>query len=95
MKNGCWPKIRSEEINLEKEETCTLNVCFLYDRKEIETFLRKNTFLHIYGIGDLDDFFWPCTTWYALRENQSIKAIILLYAGHRIYLKRWAKAQCH
>ena len=55
-------------------------VC-LHNKKEIEIFLRNNTFLHIYSIGDLDDFFWDYTIWYGLKENENIKAIILLYAG--------------
>ena len=36
----------------------------LRDKNKIESFLRKNPFLHIYGLVDLDDFFWPRTTWY-------------------------------
>jgi GNAT superfamily N-acetyltransferase len=54
----------------------------LHSRQEIETFLRRNTFLHIYSIGDLDDFFWPYTTWYALRNpQQEITKLALLYSG--------------
>jgi hypothetical protein len=53
----------------------------LHDKDEIESFLQKNVFLHIYSIGDLDDFFWNHTTWYALKQNGEIKAIILFYTG--------------
>lgn len=53
----------------------------LHDRGEIEAFLRGNTFLHIYSIGDLDDFFWPYTTWYAIKEAGEIQALVLLYTG--------------
>lgn len=53
----------------------------LHDKKEIESFLRRNVYLHIYSIGDLDDFFWPYTTWYAIKENEEIRAITLLYSG--------------
>ncbi len=53
-------------------------VC-LHDKKAIETFLRNNIYLHIYSIGDLDDFFWQNTQWYALKENDAIQAITLLY----------------
>ena len=40
--------------------------------------------LHIYEIGDLDDFFFPYTTWYALTStpessSDEIKFIVLLY----------------
>lgn len=56
-------------------------VICLHDKKTIEGFLRKNTGLHIYSLGDLDDFFWPYTTWYALAANNELKAIALLYTG--------------
>jgi len=54
----------------------------LKNKEEIEKFLRKDTDLHIYCIGDLDDFFWEYTTWYGLRSSKGkIEAIILLYTG--------------
>jgi len=53
-------------------------VC-LHDKKQIENFLRQNLYLHIYSIGDLDDFFWSNTCWYALKNDNEIKAIVLLY----------------
>src|SRR5437870_2606172 len=55
----------------------------LHSQQEIEKFLRHNTFLHIYAIGDLDDFFWPYTTWYALRDPQlqHITQLALFYTG--------------
>jgi GNAT superfamily N-acetyltransferase len=53
----------------------------LHDKKEIESFLRRNVYLYIYAIGDLDDFFWPYTTWYAVKESEEIRAIALLYSG--------------
>ena len=55
-------------------------VC-LHDKQEIEVILRGNTFLHLYEIGDLDDFFWQYTTWYALKEQQRIAQVALLYSG--------------
>src|SRR5262249_59681854 len=30
----------------------------LHDRERIEPVLRRNVFLRIYALGDLDDFFW-------------------------------------
>jgi len=56
------------------------SVC-LHDRDTIETFLRGNVFLHIYSLGDLDDFFWPYTTWYALTDSNDIRAIAMMYTG--------------
>jgi GNAT superfamily N-acetyltransferase len=59
----------------------------LIDRSEIEAFLRRDTLLHLYELGDLDDFFWPHTTWFGLRAGRAsdmhaggeIAAVALLY----------------
>lgn len=53
----------------------------LHDKKEIERSLRKDTYLHIYSIGDLDSFFWPYTNWYGLKTHGNIGAVALLYVG--------------
>lgn len=53
----------------------------LHDKEEIRSFLQENVFLHLYSIGDLDDFFWNYTSWYASRQNGSVDAIILIYTG--------------
>ena len=53
----------------------------LTDKKQIEDFLRKNTPLHLYGIGDLDDFFWPYVEWYATRNGTDISCIFFLYTA--------------
>ncbi len=51
------------------------------EKETILRFLSKEPELQLYLIGDLDDFFWPHTTWYALSDNDEIKAIGLLYSG--------------
>jgi ribosomal protein S18 acetylase RimI-like enzyme len=53
----------------------------LHAKSDVEAFCRNNLFLHIYALGDLDDFFWPYTTWYALRHEGRIQQIVLLYSG--------------
>jgi ribosomal protein S18 acetylase RimI-like enzyme len=53
----------------------------LHEKKEIERFLVKDVFLHIYSIGDLDNFFWPYTIWYGFKPSGYIGAIALLYVG--------------
>lgn len=58
-----------------------MSFTLLHDREEIERFLRTDVGLHLYSLGDLDDFFWPCTTWFAHRTNGGIDAIALLYTG--------------
>lgn len=50
----------------------------LHDRAEIEALLRADPALHVYELGDLDDFFWPYTTWYA---DPRRRAVALLYTG--------------
>lgn len=58
-----------------------LKTVFLHNKAEIEQFLLRNTFLHLYSIGDLDDFFWENTTWYALKHDTQIEQVALLYTG--------------
>ncbi len=51
----------------------------LHDKEEIRTFFSKNIPLHLYEIGDLDEFFWPHTAWHALKDADGLKAVVLLY----------------
>ena len=53
----------------------------LQDNAEILAFLRENTPLHFYSIGDLDPFFRPRSTYFGLREQGELRAVILLYDG--------------
>ena len=55
-------------------------VC-LHDRAEIEAYLRHVAPLHLYELGDLDDFFWPYTTWYAHRPDGDVEQVALVYSG--------------
>lgn len=48
----------------------------VHDRGELADLLRRDPALHAYELGDLDDFFWPYTSWYR-RED----ALALLYHG--------------
>ncbi|HHE37047.1 MAG TPA: GNAT family N-acetyltransferase [Candidatus Cloacimonetes bacterium] len=56
----------------------------LKNKKKIQNFLQKDIYLHLYSIGDLDDFFWKNSTYFGLISNDKIKAIILLYKGLQI-----------
>lgn len=51
------------------------------NKKEIYSFLSRNKGLYLYLIGDLDDFFWPHTTWYTAIVNGKIEAVAMLYSG--------------
>lgn len=56
-----------------------MQVVSLHEKQDIELWLRNNIALHLYCLGDLDDFFWKHTVWYGLKNEEEIKAIILLY----------------
>lgn len=51
------------------------------DKQQIERYLRDDTPLHVYELGDLDDFFWPHTLWYGLDRGSHPAALVLLYTG--------------
>lgn len=53
----------------------------LHDKQEIGAYLRRDPALHVYAIGDLDDFFWSSTVWYGLKEGENLLAVALLYTG--------------
>lgn len=53
----------------------------LRDRDAIEAWLRRDPAVHLYELGDLDDFFWPTTTWYGLADDERLEAVGLLYTA--------------
>src|SRR5262245_27086017 len=57
-----------------------MSAIVLHDKDQIAALLRQNVYLNLYSLGDLDDFFWNYTTWYAWREGEKLQAIILLYS---------------
>jgi len=57
------------------------DVLCLHAKDEVEAFCRRNPALHLYALGDLDDFFWPHTTWYALHDRGQIQQLVLVYTG--------------
>jgi GNAT superfamily N-acetyltransferase len=58
-----------------------MHVVSLHDKSEIEQYLRQNALIHLYELGDLDDFFWQHTTWYAFKEAEQIHSLLLLYSA--------------
>ncbi|MEV0393980.1 GNAT family N-acetyltransferase [Polymorphospora rubra] len=48
----------------------------VHDRTELADLLARHPALYAYQLGDLDDFFWPYTTWYRLAD-----AVALVYHG--------------
>ena len=55
-------------------------VC-IHERDELEAFLRRDTYLHLYELGDLDELHWRHTLWFALSDGDGCKAVALLYTG--------------
>jgi ribosomal protein S18 acetylase RimI-like enzyme len=55
-------------------------IIYVHDKATIEAFLRRDPILHLFGLGDLDDFYWPYTSWYALEDNDEIRQLILTYS---------------
>jgi len=53
----------------------------LHDQATIAAFLRRTPWLHLYHLGDLDDFFWPYTVWYASQTEDAIGQLALLYTA--------------
>jgi GNAT superfamily N-acetyltransferase len=64
-----------------KEQDLLMRTIYLHDKSIIEAFLRKHPLLHLYELGDLDNVFWPSTSWYALTRGPDIVQIALLYTG--------------
>lgn len=58
-----------------------MKVIELHEKEEIEAYLRRDVYLHIYSLGDLDDFFWPYTRWRGWKEDGELRAIVLFYTG--------------
>ncbi len=58
-----------------------MRIVCLHSRDESEPVLRRDVYLHLYTLGDLDDFFWPYTTWYALEDGDRLLEVVLLYSG--------------
>lgn len=57
--------------------------CF-HDAEQIFQFLYRDPDLHLYSIGDLDDFFWQRTQWFGLMIDDQLEAMVLLYYGNDI-----------
>ncbi len=54
------------------------------EKAVLESFFRKDPGLHLYSIGDLDDFFWSRTTWYGFENHTELKSIFLIYSGSEL-----------
>ena len=53
----------------------------IIDRKTLAEYFRQDIPLHLYGLGDLDDFHWPRTTYFGIQTEKTIDKVTLLYRG--------------
>lgn len=53
----------------------------IQNKEKIARFLQLNPELYLYALGDLDDFFWPNTHWYALEDHEELLSLTFLYTG--------------
>jgi GNAT superfamily N-acetyltransferase len=52
----------------------------IHQQQQLAAFLRPHREKAIYELGDLDDRYWPATTWYALTNQQgAIEELLLAY----------------
>lgn len=58
-----------------------MDIIEIRDKDRIERFLRQNTPMHLYELGDLDADFFPDTQWYAGIFEEKLIALALLYSG--------------
>lgn len=60
-----------------------MNILLLKDKSLLRRFLSQDPTLHLYGLGDLDDFFWKDTAWYGLGTRRCLRAVVLIYQPGR------------
>ena len=58
-----------------------MNIYPIRNKEKIARFLQLNPEMNLYSLGDLDDFFWPDTQWYALANPDELVALAFLYTG--------------
>ena len=58
-----------------------MSIIKLNNKQQIVQYLLRYPQFNYYHLGDLDDFFWPYTTWYGWEEQGELKALALLYSG--------------
>jgi ribosomal protein S18 acetylase RimI-like enzyme len=68
----------------------------LADDREILGYLRGDTFLHIYSIGDLDPFYRPRTRYFGFPAAGALESVFLLYSpggGHHVLLAHGGRVE--
>ncbi len=58
-----------------------MKIYLLKDRNMLKEYFCQDISLHIYSLGDLDDFYWPITTCLGLSSPAGVEKAALLYRG--------------
>lgn len=58
-----------------------MNLTQITDRKKLAAYFKKDPATHLYSLGDLDDVFWPNTTFYGEDLGEEVSRVTLLYRG--------------
>lgn len=56
-------------------------ILHLTDKAPIRAFLNRDRALSAYALGDLDDAFWPQSTFYGARRDGRLVSVVLFYDG--------------
>ena len=58
-----------------------MEIQLIKDRSALENYFRQDLPLHLYSLGDLDDFYWPRITCYGVQTEKGLKNITPFYKG--------------
>lgn len=58
-----------------------MDIHIIKDRSALEKYFRLDPYLHLYSLGDLDDFYWPRITCYGTQAGKVLKNITPFYRG--------------
>lgn len=51
----------------------------VHDKSILERFLRWDPILHMFGLGDLDDAYWPDTVWYGTEDDGRLSEVAMTF----------------
>jgi len=61
-----------------------VDIQIIKDRFALEKYFRQDLPLHLYSLGDLDDFYWPRITCYGIHTELGLKNITSFYRGDKL-----------
>jgi len=58
-----------------------VKIQIIKDRSALEEYFRRDLPLHLYSLGDLDDFYWPRITCYGIQTRKGLENVTPFYQG--------------